>query len=73
MEASFTPRSLYHGKDNPCALWIGDWVGPRAGLDDMEKWKLLTLPGLEVQYVVSNYTDCPTPPNALKCNCGYIE
>jgi hypothetical protein len=22
-------------------------VDPRAGLDDMEKWKFLTLPGLE--------------------------
>jgi hypothetical protein len=24
-------------------------VDPRAGLDDMEKWKFLTLPGLEPQ------------------------
>jgi hypothetical protein len=27
--------------------WIGSWVGPRDGLDDMEKWEILTLPGLE--------------------------
>jgi hypothetical protein len=38
-------------------------VGPRAGLDDVEKRKFLTLPGLElhpsvVQPVVSRYTDC---------------
>jgi hypothetical protein len=28
---------------------IGGWVGPRAGLDGMEKWKFLTLPGLELR------------------------
>jgi hypothetical protein len=24
-------------------------VGPRAGLDDVEKWKFLTIPGLELR------------------------
>jgi hypothetical protein len=37
-------------------------VGPRAGLDDVEKRKFLTLPGLELdpsvfQPVASRYTD----------------
>jgi hypothetical protein len=38
-------------------------MDPRAGLDDMEKWKFLTLPELElpfppvVQPVASRYTD----------------
>jgi hypothetical protein len=27
---------------------IGGWVGPRAGLDDVEMRKLLILPGLDV-------------------------
>jgi hypothetical protein len=27
--------------------WIGDWVGPRAGLDTVEKKKSLALPGIE--------------------------
>jgi hypothetical protein len=31
----------------PGTHWIGDWVGPRAGLDDVEKRKFLTLAGLE--------------------------
>jgi hypothetical protein len=31
------------------AHWIGGWVGPRAGLDDVEKRKFLTLPGLELR------------------------
>jgi hypothetical protein len=39
----FTP-----GEIAPGTHWIGGWVGPRAGLDDMEKWKFLTLPGLEL-------------------------
>jgi hypothetical protein len=28
--------------------WIRSWVGPRAGLDDAEKRRILTLPGLEL-------------------------
>jgi hypothetical protein len=31
--------------------WIGGWVDPRAGLDDMEKFKFLTLPGLEPRHL----------------------
>jgi hypothetical protein len=31
--------------------WIGDWVGLRAGLDDVEKRKFLTLAGLELRHV----------------------
>jgi hypothetical protein len=57
----FTP-----GKRAPGTHWIGDWVGPRAGLDDVEKRKFLTLPGLELrllvfQPVVSRYADCAIP------------
>jgi hypothetical protein len=38
-------------------------VGPRTGLDDIEKRKFLTLPGLELRPIViqpaaSRYTDC---------------
>jgi hypothetical protein len=29
--------------------WIGGWVDPRAGLDDVEKKKFLTLLGLELR------------------------
>jgi hypothetical protein len=29
--------------------WVGGWVGPRADLDDVEKTKFLTLPGLELR------------------------
>jgi hypothetical protein len=29
--------------------WIGGYVGPRTGLDDVEKNKFLTLPGLELR------------------------
>jgi hypothetical protein len=39
----FTP-----GERTPGTHWIGGWVDPRAGLDDMEKRKFLTLPGLEL-------------------------
>jgi hypothetical protein len=39
----FTP-----GERAPSTYWIGGWVGPRAGLDDVEKRKFLTLPGIEL-------------------------
>jgi hypothetical protein len=40
----FTP-----GERAPGTHWIGGWVGPRADLDDAEKRKFLTLPGLELR------------------------
>jgi hypothetical protein len=39
----FTP-----GERGPGTHWIGGWVGPRTGLDDMQKRKFLPLPGLEL-------------------------
>jgi hypothetical protein len=47
------PAALPTGKEPPGTLWIGGWVDPRAGLDDMEKWKFLTLLGLELQPLIS--------------------
>jgi hypothetical protein len=46
---SFTPRPLYPRERDPGPHWIGGWVDPRVGLDDMEKWKFLTLSGLELR------------------------
>jgi hypothetical protein len=46
---SFTFRPLYPQERAPSTHWIGGWVGPRAGLDDMEKGKFLTLPGVELK------------------------
>jgi hypothetical protein len=40
----FTP-----GERVPGTRWIGGRVGSRAGLDDMEKGKFLTLTGLELR------------------------
>jgi hypothetical protein len=64
---SFTPLPLYPRERDPSTHFIGGWVDPRAGLDDMEKWKFLTLPGLELpppmvgQPVASRYTDWAIP------------
>jgi hypothetical protein len=46
--------------------WIGGWVGPKAGLNDVEKGKFLTLPGLEIRPLgrparSSRYTDYAIP------------
>jgi hypothetical protein len=57
------PAALPPGK-SPGTHFMGGWVDPRAGLDDMEKWKFFTLPGrklalpLIVQPIASRYTDC---------------
>jgi hypothetical protein len=40
----FTPGEIVPGTH-----WIGGWVDPRVGLDDFEKRKFLTLPGLKLR------------------------
>jgi hypothetical protein len=40
---------LTNGERTPGIHWIGGWVDPRTGLNDVEKRKLLTLPGLELR------------------------
>jgi hypothetical protein len=43
------PAALPLEKEPPRTPWTGGWVSPRAGLDDVEKRKFLTLPGLELR------------------------
>jgi hypothetical protein len=38
-----TPSALLPGERAPDTHWIRGWVGPRAGLDDVEKRKFLLL------------------------------
>jgi hypothetical protein len=38
-----------HGENVPGTHCIGDWVDPRAGLEDVEKRKFFTLLGLELR------------------------
>jgi hypothetical protein len=40
----FIPRERARGTH-----WIGGWVGPRAGVDGVEKRKFLTVPGFELR------------------------
>jgi hypothetical protein len=37
---SFNPPPLYPRERTPDTHWIGDWVGPRAGLDAVAKRKI---------------------------------
>jgi hypothetical protein len=46
--SAWRPGRFTPGEGAPGTHW-GGWVGPRAGLDDVEKRKLLTLPGLELR------------------------
>jgi hypothetical protein len=43
------PAALPFGERAPGTHWIGGWVDLRADLDDLEKRKFLTLPGLELR------------------------
>jgi hypothetical protein len=43
------PSALPPGERAPGTHWIEGWVGPRAGLEDVEKRKFLTLAVLELQ------------------------
>jgi hypothetical protein len=43
------PGRFTLGERAPGTHCIGSWVGPRDGLDDVEKRKFLTLPGLELR------------------------
>jgi hypothetical protein len=57
------PNRFIPGEGAPGIHWIGGRVGPKASLDKIKKWKLLTPPGLNsyplvVQPVPSVYTDC---------------
>jgi hypothetical protein len=45
---SFTPLPLHPSPLLGFTHWIGGWVSPRTGLDDMEKRKFCTLPRLEL-------------------------
>jgi hypothetical protein len=40
---------LTPGGRAPGTHWLGGWVDPRSGLDDVERRKILPLPGLQLQ------------------------
>jgi hypothetical protein len=62
----FTSRPFYSRGKSPGTHWIGVCVDPRAGLDDVEKRKFFTLPGLELRPLgrparSQSLTDCAIP------------
>jgi hypothetical protein len=48
-ESASFPGRFISGERAPDTHWIGGWVGPRTGLDDVEKIKFLTLQELELR------------------------
>jgi hypothetical protein len=54
------PSRFIPGERAPDTHWIGGWVDPRAGLDDVENGKFLTLPGLELRLL-----GCPASNQSL--------
>jgi hypothetical protein len=43
------PGRFNPGERAPSTHWIGGWVGPSADMEDVEKRKFLTLPGLDLR------------------------
>jgi hypothetical protein len=41
------PGRFTSGEKAPGTHWIGGWVSPKTGLDDIEGRKILPLPGIE--------------------------
>jgi hypothetical protein len=54
------PCRFTTGERTPGTQWIGGWVDSTAGLDDVEKRTLLTLPGLEIRALA-----CPARSQSL--------
>jgi hypothetical protein len=58
------PCRFILGERTPGTHFIGGWVDPRVGVDDVEKRKFLTLPALELRPIwrsASRYTDYAMP------------
>jgi hypothetical protein len=63
--SALRPGRFTPGERAPGTHWIGGWVDTRVGLHDAEKRKFFPLLGLELQPVVSRYTDY--------ANCKYTS
>jgi hypothetical protein len=67
MSAQFhAPAALAAGEEPPGTQWIRGWVDRRVGLDNVERRKILPLPGLEFRPVGRSalsqcYIDCAVP------------
>jgi ribosome modulation factor len=46
---SFRFRPLYPFRNSPRKQWLGGWMGPRPSINDVERRKILPVPGLELQ------------------------
>jgi hypothetical protein len=42
----------------PGTHWLGGWLSPKTGLDDVERRQILPLPGLELRPVGRPAADC---------------
>jgi hypothetical protein len=47
--SALRPGRFTTGERAPGTQWIGGWMGPRTGLDDVRRRKFLILPGLELR------------------------
>jgi hypothetical protein len=73
---SFTPQPLYPQGKIPGTHWIGGWVDPRAGMDDVKKRKFLTLLEHELRSLgcpACRCTDYAIPAQTLPPSVGRLS
>jgi hypothetical protein len=73
---SFMHRQLTPGERVPGTHRIGGWVDPRASLDDSEKRKFLTVPGLELRRLdrpARSQSLCLVPIGLLLNSCKELK
>jgi len=58
--ASFVSQPFSPAERATITCWIGYWVGLRAGLVAVEKWKLCVVSCISLWSPHSSYTDCTT-------------
>jgi hypothetical protein len=58
---SLTPLAALLPEKELHTHWIGGWMGPRTGLDDVERRESFPLSGIKLRPVARRYTDCTIP------------
>jgi hypothetical protein len=61
--SALRPDRFTPGEEAPGTYWRGGWVGPKTGLDDVERRIYFTPPGLELRLL--RVPACSQSPNRL--------
>jgi hypothetical protein len=63
-------KGFYPRRKSPGTHWIGGWVGPRTGLEFVEKRNILPLPGIQPH--LSTPMPVETPISSKQASSGLL-